>query len=212
MLCRLSSLAIWGVAAVSAAPLGVVSGGCSPTQPPVWPEKFKIVQRKTPVDDPDCKKGPCSDVTTYYDWSLQANLIIDHQDGADRTMWDLELGTHHSFYFFPEVRQCKSMDFTVGILRRDWLKDANFTGYSTLRGRKVLGYTKLDFIDYWADAETCAPVRWAFHGMPGNFDTVSYFEDEAVPDESFFHPPAYCKHAAADAVPRPPPGAADILV
>lgn len=34
-------------------------------------------------------------------------------------------------------------------------------GYSTLRGRKVLGYTKLDFIDYWADAETCAPVRWA---------------------------------------------------
>lgn len=27
-----------------------------------------------------------------------------------------------------EVRQCKSMDFTVGILRRDWLKDANFTG------------------------------------------------------------------------------------
>lgn len=82
MLCRLSSLAIWGVAAVSAAPLGVVSGGCSPTQPPVWSEKFKIVQRKTPVDDPDCKKGPCSDVTTYYDWSLQANLIIDHQDGC----------------------------------------------------------------------------------------------------------------------------------
>jgi len=92
------------------------------------------------------------------------------------------------------------MSFPVGILHRDWLKDANFTGYSTIHGRKVLGYTKLDFIDYWADAEDCTPVRWTFHAGPGRFDTVGYYEDEEVPDESFFKPPSYCPHHSQEHV------------
>merc|ERR1712217_244961 len=87
----------------------------------------------------------------------------------------------------------------VGILQPNWLEGANFTGFGTLHGRRGLGYTKADFIDYWADASDCTPVRWFFHSMQANFDTVGFFEGEVVPDESFFNPPAYCPNRTSSA-------------
>ena len=50
------------------------------------------------------------------------------------------------------------MSFPVGILRPDWLSNATFLGRSTRNGRPVLGWTKADFIDYYADPSTCEPV------------------------------------------------------
>ena len=50
------------------------------------------------------------------------------------------------------------MSFPVGILRPGWLSNATFLGRSTRNGRPVLGWTKADFIDYYADPSTCEPV------------------------------------------------------
>ena len=53
----------------------------------------------------------------------------------------------------------------VGILRPDWLVNATSLGRKVVNGRPCVGWTKQDFIDYWADEETCEPVSWYFHGM-----------------------------------------------
>jgi len=64
--------------------------------PPTWPAQFVIVQRKIPDDD----SGNAT-TTTYYDWKRQANLIVITPDSNETdVLWDLELGSHHSFYFF----------------------------------------------------------------------------------------------------------------
>merc|ERR1712232_692300 len=107
-------------------------------------------------------------------------------------MWDLELGNRHSYYFHPTVRTCKFIGFPVGILRQDWLANATFMGFSRRAGRTVLGWTKADFIDYYADAEDCTPVSWHFHSMKASFHTIAFYEGEAIPDETFFQPPVYC--------------------
>mmetsp|Transcript_67392 Transcript_67392/g.161632 ORF Transcript_67392/g.161632 Transcript_67392/m.161632 type:complete len:219 (+) Transcript_67392:71-727(+) len=168
--------------------------GCPTDKPPVWPLRFKVLQRRVPDDDPDCSKGSCANVTTYYDWEKQGNLIIDVPDSASASgpMHDLELGNRHSYYFYPVVKQCNFMEFPVGILRRDWLKDATFMGKSEVRGRAVIGWTKVDFIDYYVDPDDCSPVSWHFHTMKTSFHTQQWSEGEAVPDASFFEPPEYC--------------------
>ena len=58
----------------------------------------------------------------------------------------------------PSTNSCTPMSFPVGILRPDWLSNATFLGRSTRNGRPVLGWTKADFIDYYADPSTCEPV------------------------------------------------------
>merc|ERR1712151_792099 len=148
----------------------------------------------------ECKRNTCANVTTYYDWERQANLIIDSPDiaRAEGALWDLELGNRHSYYFHPTVRKCKFIGFPVGVLRQDWLANATFLGSSWRAGRPVLGWTKADFIDFYADADDCSPVSWYFHGMQTSFDTLEYFEGEAVPDVDFFKPPDYCSNKTED--------------
>merc|ERR1711920_1147101 len=85
----------------------------------------------------------------------------------------------------------------AGILRRDWLRGANFTGETTVNGRRVLGYTKANFIDYYADALDCTPVRWFFHKMQATFDTLTFLEGASVPSTDFFSPPEYCLNQSA---------------
>ena len=60
-----------------------------------------------------------------------------------------------------------------------------------MNGRLCLLWTKQDFVDYYADAETCAPVSWYFHNMRTRFDTISWAPGAAAP-EGKFAPPAYC--------------------
>jgi hypothetical protein len=152
---------------------------CDESRPPIWPNRFRIVQNKFPGN---------TSVTTFYDFILGANLILDGEE-----LHDLELNNHSSYYFYPHNRTCKEINMPVGILRPDWLV-SNFTalGISVIDGKKVFGYTKDNFIDYYADASDCTPVRWYFHSMKARFDTVTYEPDVSVPDKSWFVPPTYC--------------------
>ena len=165
------------------------STNCTAAQPPVWPTTFTLVQRRIP-DDPTAGNAT---TVTYYDFEHGANLIqITSDDDPAAVLWDLELNSHHSYYFTPSERSCQKMRFPVGILRPDWLANATFLGKSVRNGRPVLGWTKVDFIDYYADAESCEPVSWYFHSMQARFDTIYWGAHVAVADLAMFEPPSYC--------------------
>ena len=139
-----------------------------PFKPPIWPEQFVLVQRKVPDDD-----SGNSTTVTYYDWTRQANLILITPDANETdVLWDLELGNKHSYYFYPSRQSCTPMTFPVGILRPNWLANATCLGERIILGRKTIAWTKADFIDYYADANTGEPVSWYFHTMHARFDTM----------------------------------------
>ena len=159
--------------------------------PPIWPSSLILVQRIIP--DPDSKVGPATAVT-YYDSKAGGNLIqITPDNSSEPVLWDLELSTHHSYYFKPSTQTCKAIDFPVGILRRNWLKDAEPMGEDSSwdGGGSVCGWTKADFIDYYADKETGKPSHWYFHTMKATFQVV-YYEANPSIDQSLFVPPDYC--------------------
>ena len=157
--------------------------------PPRWPDQFVLVQRRIPDDN----TGNATTVT-YYDWPRQANLIqITPDNNETDVLWDLELGSKHSFYFRPAARSCHAIDFPVGILRPDWLSNATCLGKRTVNGRACIGWTKVAFIDYFADAVTMEPVSWYFHTMKARFDTIYYGPGQQAADPArYFAPPSYC--------------------
>jgi hypothetical protein len=163
---------------------------CIERQPPIWPSSLIVVQRRIP--DADSRVGPATTVT-YYDSNVFGNLIqITPENSSEPVLWDLELDNHHSFYFSPSMQTCKAMDFPVGILRRDWLKDAEPLGEVRDKdGGTSCGWTKADFIDYYADKETGYPTSWYFHTMKATFQ-VLYYQEDADIDPSLFVPPDYC--------------------
>ena len=59
-------------------------------------------------------------------------------------------------------------------------------------GRQALVWTKVDFIDYYADPVTCEPISWYFHTMKAAFHTVLFVPNRTVPDLGWFDPPSYC--------------------
>ena len=114
--------------------VGLCLAECCGPEPPVWPHRFVVTQRRVPDDG----SGNAT-VTTFYDYEAGANLIQDAPD-ANMTdvLWDLELNNHHSYYFHPARRTCYKIHFPVGILRPDWLSNSTFLGPKTVLGRQVL--------------------------------------------------------------------------
>ena len=189
------------------------SSTCWDRPPPVWPNSLVIVQRRVP--DPDSNVGPATTVT-YYDYNLGGNLIIispnstttnaetsdkysinsngNSNDNRD-VLYDLELNSGHSYYYYPSKQTCKSVDFPVGILRPNWLQGATPLGPFKSwdgSGRVVCGWTKADFIDCFVDATTGIPDSWYFHTMKATFQVLNYTENPII-DPALFNPPEYCR-------------------
>lgn len=192
------------------------SSPCSDKSPPVWPHAFVIAQLRVP--DIDSRVSPSTTIT-YYDYDQGGNLIQDYSEAPGKSvLWDLELNNEHSYYFYPSEQSCKSVNMPVGLLRPNWLEGATPLGpsWSTWRraphdsiavtsqkalktkkneetDRLVCGWTKLDFIDYYVDAETGEPDSWYFHSMKASFRVLNY---TVVPsntiDPALFVPPDYC--------------------
>ena len=189
----LGSLSLAAMSPAWFGPLSVAFLSCD-SGPPPWPEQFVIVQRKIPDDD----SGNATTVT-WYDWRRQANLIqVTPDSNESDVLWDLELGSGHSYYFTPTRRTCMPMRFPVGVLRPDWLKDnSTCLGKSVRNGRQVIGWTKVDFIDYYASETDGTPVSWYFHTMKARFDSVLFLPGQAVPDAGWLSPPEYCANERA---------------
>jgi hypothetical protein len=173
---------------------------CWKQPPPIWPRSLILVQKRVP--DRDSRVGPATTVT-FYDYDLGGNLIqitprkkteLNSEPTGD-VLWDLELNSGHSFYFTPAKPTCQKVDFPVGILRPNWLEGATPLGPSKSwdgSGRQVCGWTKVDFIDYYADAATGGPDSWYFHTMKATFQTIDYKENPSI-DPALFVPPDYCR-------------------
>ena len=86
--------------------LAAADGACGP-EPPIWPERMMIVQRKVP----DNVTQEAATTVTWYDSVAGANLIqISPDSNNSDVLWDLELDMH-SFYHTPSRRTCKPMNF-----------------------------------------------------------------------------------------------------
>jgi len=164
---------------------------CSERAPPVWPTRATIVQRLVPSSGSKMKPGTS---VTYYDNELGANLIqITDDDISESVMWDLELDTKKSYYFYPDTKECVERNFPVGILKPNWLEGAESIGESIgWDGRVVCGWTKANFLEYYADKETMEPVSWYFHLMQASFNTLYFGPNVSIPHVEWFDPPEYC--------------------
>ena len=170
---------------------------CLERDPPEWPKRFVLVQRLIPSSS---SKMKAATVVTYYDEELGANLIQQTPDNlTEPIFWDLELNNKNSYYFYPTTQKCLEREFPVGILKRDWLKGSVNLGESIgWNGRVVCGYTKDDFLEYYADKETMEPVSWYFHTMKASFNTIYYSPETHVPDVRWFDPPEYCSKSETE--------------
>lgn len=164
---------------------------CSEREPPTWPSRFVLVQRLVPSSASRMKPATA---ITYYDHELGANLIQQTPDNiTEPVFWDLELDNRKSFYFYPSTKKCIKREFPVGILRMDWLAGAESIGESVgWNGRRVCGWTKDDFLEYYADKETMEPVSWYFHTMKASFNVLYFAPGAKIPNEKWFEPPQYC--------------------
>lgn len=189
---------------------------CWNRSPPFWPRSMVVTQKRVP--DSDSRVGPATTIT-YYDYERGGNLILVIPDSNDErkkkgVLWDLELNSGHSYYFYPSEKSCKAVDMPVGILRPEWLEGATPLGpsWSTWRRSKndesksktslkegtisssdrlVCGWTKADFIDYYEDASTGEPDSWYFHNMKATFRVLNYTADAMI-EPYLFVPPDYC--------------------
>ena len=170
-------------------------GACGP-DPPTWPSRFKLTQKRIPEAGSPIGPGNATTVT-YYDSIRGANLILIRPDSnMSDILHDLELDSKQSYYFTPARRTCTPMTFPVGILTRSWLHNATYLGLRSCpydSSRKCAAWTKADFIDYfaYADSATCEPAAWRFWTMKAWFVTLAYTADEEAPPGSF-DPPEYC--------------------
>ena len=82
----------------------VETTACSERDPPTWPSRFTIVQRLVPTSESSMKPATA---ITYYDRKLGANLIQQTPDNSSEpVLWDLELDTKKSYYFYPKTKKC----------------------------------------------------------------------------------------------------------
>lgn len=122
---------------------------CMERSPPMWPLSLTLVQRRIPRDGSNVEVAT---TVTFYDFEKGVNLIQIFLDDGTVT-WDLELNNRTSYYFNPLTSECRIMNFDVGILRPNWLDNAEPLGESEgWNGRPVCGWTKgPKFIDYFED-------------------------------------------------------------
>ncbi len=181
--------------------LGVASGnarrvmpaGSAPT-PPLWPSVVHgvLIQNMS---------GNLAIVDLYYDFPKGHNLNLirgqhDDDPGAQGELWDVEFDNRSSFYYYPRASECTPMNFSVGILRPDWLVNATFLGVEPADNyAKCNVWTKSDgFITYWEDAQSRRPVKWVF-GTGMSEHVMQWREGEALPDDKW-QIPAYCFNAS----------------
>ncbi|CAM9189528.1 unnamed protein product [Scytosiphon promiscuus] len=97
-----------------------------PPIPPVWPERFHATMTQENHEDYGI-------VDLWYDFAAGYNLnIVQTQSGeAKGPLFDNERSNGSTYYYHPtspEPKQCSVVDFGVGIIKPDWLKDATYLG------------------------------------------------------------------------------------
>jgi hypothetical protein len=150
--------------------LGLVLVNCKkqskPESPPVWKNQFQESFQEY-ISTPDGDKQ--NNGTMYYDWTNK-KYRVDRSSGEH----DLWCGTVYPkedtpcshiviegkrYLYFPQKQECCyccSDENGCGVLKPDWLKDAEFLGYESLDGKTQLEKWSLSGLSlnlYWATAD-----------------------------------------------------------
>ncbi|KMS98824.1 hypothetical protein BVRB_3g068970 [Beta vulgaris subsp. vulgaris] len=158
----------------------------SEPKPKAWPEQFHslIVMNNS-------KTNTMQVIDLWYDWPNGRNLnLIRNQLG--KLLYDVEWTNGTSYYYtlHPDVPECRTLHFEVGILSPSWLEGATYLGQRYIDGFLCNVWTKVDFIWYYEDVVTQRPVYWMFYtGMESH---VMTFELGAVLEDSKWQAPIYC--------------------
>ncbi|KAE8664441.1 mitochondrial substrate carrier family protein [Hibiscus syriacus] len=116
-------------------------------------------------------------------WPLQF-----HSNQLVKLTYDLEWDNGTSFIYTN--KECRVLHFEVGVLRPNWLDEANYLGQQHKDGFLCNVWEKVDFIWYYEDVITKRPVYWAFY--TGYTAHVMTFEVGAVLEDSEWQAPVYC--------------------
>lgn len=126
----------------------------------------------------------------WYDWPNGRNFnIIQKQLGE--LLYDLEWDNGTSFYYTLDAnKKCKVMHFPVGILRPNFLQDAEYVGQQYRDNFLCNVWKKVDFITYYEDVLSKRPVGWDF--FTGMNTHVMTFEVGKVLGDPNWQAPVYC--------------------
>ena len=125
--------------------------------PAIWPHQFHSVLF---MND----SGTLQKVDLWYDWPNGRNFnIIQNQLG--KLTYDLEWdnGTSYIYTLDPSYQECRVLNFSVGILRPNWLDGATYLGQQHVDNFLCNVWQKIDFIWYYEDVLTRRPVKWIFY-------------------------------------------------
>ncbi|XLR44797.1 hypothetical protein HN51_028903, partial [Arachis hypogaea] len=96
------------------------------------------------------RSGALQKIDLWYDWINGRNLNIIQEQLDDVILYDAEWnnGTSFQFSVHPAAPKCDVFQLEVGILRPNWLNDANYLGQETVDYFVCNVWKKADFIVY----------------------------------------------------------------
>ncbi|XP_052182853.1 uncharacterized protein At4g14100-like [Diospyros lotus] len=152
--------------------------------PAPWPHQFHSILFMN-------RSGKLEMIDLWYDWPKGRNFnIIQHQLG--KLTYDLEWNNGTSFiYTLDQNRECKVLNFEVGILRPNWLDGATYLGRRYVDGFLCNLWEKVEFIWYYEDVVSRRPVSWVFL-QSGAAAHVMTFEVGSVLEDQKWQAPLYC--------------------
>lgn len=159
--------------------------------PTNWPIRFHalLVQKFS---------GELAVMDLWYDWGKGGNLHII-QEQLVSPSYDMEWNNGTSFFWDEEAETCRTQTFGVGILRPNWLQDADFLGVKEMSGFTCNVFNKLDFITYYEDVVTGKPVYWKF--FTEREVHVITFEEGVELNHDDWQAPDYCFSDDQTAIP-----------
>ncbi|XP_071722502.1 uncharacterized protein At4g14100-like [Rutidosis leptorrhynchoides] len=159
-----------------------VSESSEPVPTP-WPHQFHSLLYMN-------RSGTLQATNLWYDWTNGRNFNII-QDQLGKLTYDLEWDNHTSFiYTLDSNKECRVLQFPVGILRPNWMDGATYLGQQQVDGFLCNVWEKVDFIWYAEDVVTKRPVYFIFY--TGYSAHVMTFEVGAVLEDEKWQAPVYC--------------------
>ncbi|XP_071725063.1 uncharacterized protein At4g14100-like [Rutidosis leptorrhynchoides] len=151
--------------------------------PTPWPHQFHSLLYMN-------RSGTLQATNLWYDWTNGRNFNII-QDQLGKLTYDLEWDNHTSFiYTLDSNKECRVLQFPVGILRPNWMDGATYLGQQQVDGFLCNVWEKVDFIWYAEDVVTKRPVYFIFY--TGYSAHVMTFEVGAVLEDEKWQAPVYC--------------------
>lgn len=149
----------WGILFISCSCTPSATAAADVPTPTAWPIRFHALLVGSMTGQPYV-------MNLWYDWEKGGNMLVI-QRRMVTPYTDMEWTNGTSFFWDTVLQTCRKVDIEVGILRPDWLRDADFLGVKEKNGVACNAFSKADFIVYYEDAVTGYPVYWQFHsGKP----------------------------------------------